>query len=108
VLAVGFAQPVLACHRCAVGEVDIPHRADEVADHVVDLTELLGARQRCARMIMSLKAIVQLLASLRYETRNLVDAALAVGACPVLAPRCLLERGSALAHGRIVARVICV
>jgi len=59
-------------------------------------------------MIISLKAIVQLPASIRNQTRNLVDAALAVGACVVLAPRCLLERGSALRHGRIVARVICV
>lgn len=57
-------------------------------------------------MIMSLKAIVQFLASIRDETRNLVDAALAVGARAVLGPRCFLERGSALRHGRIVARVI--
>lgn len=86
----------------------MPHRADEVVDHVVDLTKLLGARQPCARMIMSLKAIVQLLASIRDETRNLVDAALAVGARAVLGPRCFLERGSVLRHGKIVARVVCV
>jgi hypothetical protein len=85
----------------------MPHRADEVVDHGVDLTTLLGARQPCARMVMSLKAIVQLLASIRDETRNLVDAALAVGACAVFGPRCFLERGSVLRHGGIVARVIC-
>jgi hypothetical protein len=58
-------------------------------------------------MIISLEPIVQLPASIRYETRNLVDAALAVGACAVLAQRCLPERGSTLRRRRIVARVIC-
>jgi predicted cation transporter len=54
-------------------------------------------------MIIALEAIVQLPASIRHETRNLVAAALAVGACAALAPCCLPERGSALRHCQIVA-----